>query len=393
MDPRRPEPAAVCAKGQAGRDQSDLPPGVGPALCRTCGRSTGLWEGCPRHRADPTALTGSFPGSRTEGRPAARKGPHRTPSIHRNLPAGSSWCLCFLRAFAVLPCWPRMGDREGWEDTVGKGNLEKAGECRPLQQLINTPGALEKREGQDDPSVLLPKARSPLSTRPPAPHERDEDTCHAQTRFPPQGRRGQLVGLGGDPGRPSAVQPVCPTPPLPGKGQRVQDPRDAPVSVGLPLRRPHRTTVLGAPGPVQGEQELVSRSLAGAPAVGPASVGVPSAGQASAPGSGVAAGRVPQECLWRRHPVPARMPGPCTRPSEVSWGSANRGRCLRTGRTRRVGVGGACLCRFQGPVGARGASASLGAHTGCGVCTAPLRGALSPRCLPGPLGHRASSCP
>ena len=81
MDPRRPEPPAVCAKSQAGRDQSDFPPGVGPALCRTCGRSTGLWEG---HRADPTALTGSFPGSRPEGRTAARKGPHRTPSIHRN---------------------------------------------------------------------------------------------------------------------------------------------------------------------------------------------------------------------------------------------------------------------------------------------------------------------
>ena len=72
-----------------------------------------------------------------------------------------------------------MGNREGWEDTVGKGNLEKAGECRPLQQLINTPGALKKHEGQDDPSVLLPKARSPPSTWPPAPHKRDEDACHA----------------------------------------------------------------------------------------------------------------------------------------------------------------------------------------------------------------------
>ena len=69
----------------------------------------------------------------------------------------------------------------------------------------------------------------------------------------------------------------------------------------------------------------------------------PSAGQASAPGSRAAAGRVPQECLWRRHPVPARMPSPCARPSEASWGSAKRGRCLRTGRTRRVGAGGASV--------------------------------------------------
>ena len=61
------------------------------------------------------------------------------------------------------------------------------------------------------------------------------------------------------------------------------------------------------------------------------------------PGSRAAAGRVPQECLWRRHPVPARMPSPCTRPSEASWGSAKRGRCLRTGRTRRVGAGGASV--------------------------------------------------
>lgn len=154
--PRRPEPPAVCAKSQAGRDQSDFPPGVGPALCRTCRRSTGLWE--------------------------------------------------------------------GWEDTAGKGNLEKAGECRPLQQLMNTPGALEKRQGQDDPSVLLPKARSPPPTRPPAPHERDEDACHARTRFPPQGLTGQLVGLGGDPGRPSAVQPVCPTPHSQGRDRECRTP-------------------------------------------------------------------------------------------------------------------------------------------------------------------------